>query len=156
MKAFITSQFGYCPLVWMFHRRRFNNRINILHKRSLRLTYKDYSSTFQELLDKDKSVSIQQRNLQVFAILFYKIKNNLSPERFREIFYADSQTHYDLRCNLELQTINIHTVRYGTECLSFMANKIWPLIPLNIALYIFYKFIMCYILYICGQRKINY
>ena len=28
MKAFINSQFGYCPLVWMFHSRTFNNRIN--------------------------------------------------------------------------------------------------------------------------------
>ena len=31
MKAFITSQFGYCPLVWMFHTRKSNNRINMLH-----------------------------------------------------------------------------------------------------------------------------
>ena len=23
MKAFISSQFGYCPLVWMFHRRNY-------------------------------------------------------------------------------------------------------------------------------------
>ena len=80
MKAFITSQFGYCPLMWMFHTRRINNRINKLYERSLRLTYKDFNSTFQELLDKDKSVSIHQRNLQVFAIMLYKIKNNLSPE----------------------------------------------------------------------------
>ena len=132
MKAFITSQFGYCPLVWMFHTRRINNRINRLHERSLRLTYKDFNSTFQELLDKDKSVSIHQRNLQVFAIMLYKIKNNLSPEIVGEIFYANSQTHYDLRCNLEFQTINVHTVRYGTESLLFMANKIWPLIPTTI------------------------
>ena len=25
MKAFITSQFSYCPLVWMFHSRKSNN-----------------------------------------------------------------------------------------------------------------------------------
>ena len=31
MKAFICSQFGYCPLVWMFHSRKINNRINNLH-----------------------------------------------------------------------------------------------------------------------------
>ena len=132
MKAFITSQFGYCPLVWMFHTRRINNRINGRHERSLRLTYNDFNSTFQELLDKDKSVSIHQRNLLVFAILLYKIKNDLSPEIVREIFYANSQTHYDLRCNLEFQTINVRTVRYGTESLSFTANKIWPLIPTTI------------------------
>ena len=28
MNAFIASQFGYCPLVWMFHSRELNNRIN--------------------------------------------------------------------------------------------------------------------------------
>ena len=28
MKAFIESQFGYCPLVWMFCGRQVNNRIN--------------------------------------------------------------------------------------------------------------------------------
>ena len=26
MKAFITSQFGYCPLIWMFHSRALNNK----------------------------------------------------------------------------------------------------------------------------------
>ena len=31
MKAFICSQFGHCPLVWMFHSREMNNRINSLH-----------------------------------------------------------------------------------------------------------------------------
>ena len=53
MKAFITSQFSYCPLVWMFHSRRINNRINRLHERSLRLTYNDYNSSFKDLLSKE-------------------------------------------------------------------------------------------------------
>ena len=41
MKAFIESQFNYCPLVWMFHSRTLNNRINRLHEKALRLVYKD-------------------------------------------------------------------------------------------------------------------
>ena len=28
VNAFVLSQFGYCPLVWMFHSRKLNNRIN--------------------------------------------------------------------------------------------------------------------------------
>ena len=32
MKSFITSQFGYCPLVWMFHSRGSNDRINKIHE----------------------------------------------------------------------------------------------------------------------------
>ena len=44
MKAFIASQFSYCPLIWMFHSRTLNNRINNIHERALRLTYKDNQS----------------------------------------------------------------------------------------------------------------
>ena len=32
MRAFILSQFGYCPLVWMFHSRTLNHRINRIHE----------------------------------------------------------------------------------------------------------------------------
>ena len=67
MKSFVTSQFSYCPLIWMFHSRLFNNKINSLHERALRITYQENTSTFQELLKKDNSVSIHHRNLQVLA-----------------------------------------------------------------------------------------
>ena len=59
MKAFIESQFGYCPLVWMFHSRSFNNKINRIHERALRITYNDKSSSFQNLLEKDNSTVIE-------------------------------------------------------------------------------------------------
>ena len=79
MKAFIESQFGYCPLTSMFHSRTLNNRINKLHERALRLVYKDTHRTFEELLRQDKSFSIHHRNLQELAVEMYKVKNNLSP-----------------------------------------------------------------------------
>ena len=37
--SFVTSQVSYCPLIWMFHSRRHNNKINSIHKRALRITY---------------------------------------------------------------------------------------------------------------------
>ena len=37
MNSFIISQFGYCPLVRMFHSRGLNNRINKIHERTLSL-----------------------------------------------------------------------------------------------------------------------
>ena len=58
LKAFIESQFSYCPLVWMFHSRTLNNRINKLHERALRLVYKDSQLTFEQLLEKDNSFTI--------------------------------------------------------------------------------------------------
>ena len=57
MKAFIMSQFSYCPLIWMFCSRKMNKKINYIHERVLRLVYNDYTNTFEDLLVNDKSVS---------------------------------------------------------------------------------------------------
>ena len=35
MQAFIQSQFGYCPLVWMFHSRKLNSLVNNIYERAL-------------------------------------------------------------------------------------------------------------------------
>ena len=86
MKSFVESQFRYGPLVWMFHSRALNNRINKLHERGLRLVYKDLHFTFKELLRKDGSFTIHHRNLQKLATEMYKIHNNLSPSIMKTIF----------------------------------------------------------------------
>ena len=41
MNAFFTSQFSYCPLIWMCHSRSNNRKINMLHERCLRITYNE-------------------------------------------------------------------------------------------------------------------
>ena len=48
-KAFITSQFSYCPLVWICHSKALYNKINKLHERALRLISDDWQSTFEEI-----------------------------------------------------------------------------------------------------------
>ena len=60
MKSFTESQFSYCFLIWMFHGRGVNNKINHLHKLSLRIVYKDNNSTFKELLNKDNLYTVNQ------------------------------------------------------------------------------------------------
>ena len=81
MKAFIISQFLYCPLAWMFHSRTMNNGINALHEKALRLAYTNKSNlSFDDLLKEDKSVKIHQKNLQILATKIYKVKNNLGPK----------------------------------------------------------------------------
>lgn len=77
MKSFVTWQLGYCSLVWMCHSRKLNNKSNSTHERALRIEYSDRKSTFQQLLEKDNSVSIHHRNLQVLATEMFKISMNL-------------------------------------------------------------------------------
>ena len=96
MRTFITSQFNYAPLTWMFHSRTLNNKINRIHERALRLVYEDENLTFQELLDLDESMSIHHRNIQKLAIEMFKIKNNLSPPLMQEIF-KDNTNIYEIK-----------------------------------------------------------
>ena len=63
MKAFVSSQFAYCPLIWMFNSRQIKHKINKLHERALRIVYNDHFSLFEELFSKDKSVTVYQINL---------------------------------------------------------------------------------------------
>ena len=91
-----------------------------------------FSSVNNGQVHKDKSVSIHERNLQVFATLLYKVINNLSPEIVSEIFYANNQPHYNLRRSFNFQSVNVRTIRYGTESLTYLANKIWSQIPTDI------------------------
>ena len=65
MKAFIESQFNYCPLMWMLRCRTLNNKINHIHESVLRTVYSDYNSSFYELLDHDGSFAIPQKNIKV-------------------------------------------------------------------------------------------
>ena len=68
MKAFIESQFAYCPLVWIFCSRSSNNCINHLHERVQKIVYNDHSSTFEDLLMKYNSASIHHNNICLLAI----------------------------------------------------------------------------------------
>ena len=87
MNSFFNSQFNYCPLVWMFHSRSINNKINRLHERVLRILYNDFKSSFKNLLGKDGTVSIQVKNLQKLVTEMFKISKNFSVPLMSELFY---------------------------------------------------------------------
>ena len=128
MKAFISSQFGYCPLVWMFCSRQMNNRINRIHERALRIVYQDKVSNFEQLLEKDNSVSIHVRNLQVLATEIFKVKKNLSPNIMQKVFEF-TEPAYNFRKDAVFKSYKIQTQRYGIESLRYLGPKIWAQVP---------------------------
>ena len=77
-KAFVESQFKYFPIVWMFHSRRTNNKINRLHERTLRIVYDDDVSTFHQLLAMGKSFCIHHQNIQRLLIEICKAFHDIS------------------------------------------------------------------------------
>ena len=131
MKSFILSQFGYCPLIWMFHSRILNTRINRIHERALRLAYNDHHSSFETLLEFDKPVTIHVRNLQILSIEMYKIINGLAPKIMMNLLPKTDQMER-LRTNRNFQMYNINSVYNGMETISFRGPKTWELVPEDI------------------------
>ena len=86
LKAFDESQFGYCPLTWMFHGRKANSKINHIHERTLRIVYKNNVLSSEELIELDQSFKMHHRNIQSLAIGLFKIKNDLSVTMMNDIF----------------------------------------------------------------------
>ena len=125
----VTSQFNYCPLVWMCHSRNLNNRINNIHLRALRVVYQDKQSSFEELLQKDNSVSVHMKNLQYLATEIFKVKNGLSPIIMNEVFSFQENESYNLRSGIHLVSRNTHTAHFGTDTIFSLGPKLWKLIP---------------------------
>ena len=96
----------------MFHNRKENNKINRLHERSLRILYKDDTSTFEQLLTKDGSFTIHQRNIQKLAIEIFKTKNNIGPSILNDIFVRRTYNGPALRSSSVFIKPAIKTTHY--------------------------------------------
>ena len=126
LDAYFISQFSYCSLVWMFHSRGKNNKINRIHERCLRIIYNDKKSTFYELLEKNGSVSIHKRNLRFLACEMF------TPELIKKLILPNRQRRYELRNNPDFAAPIVNSVHKGLESLSYLGPKIWELLPLEI------------------------
>ena len=89
MNSFFNAQFNYCPLIWMLHSRKNNNKIKHLHERCLRLIYSNKRSSYENLL-----VSIHHKNIQALAIEMFKVKHKLCPEITADIFMGRTNNQY--------------------------------------------------------------
>ena len=104
----------------MFHSKQLNNRINSLHvhEKPLRATYQDRNSSFTELLNLDKTVSIHYRNIKYLLMEIYKVKMGLSPPIMSDIFRLRENSSYNLRYGLTVNRRNIRTRKFRFDTVS--------------------------------------
>ena len=112
----------------MFYSRKTNNRINKLHERPLRLVYRDYESTFEDLLTKDGSFTVHHYSIQTLATELYKVYNNISQTTFEELFTRNNNGYY-LRSKSDFVFPQIRTVLKGSNSIRCFGPIIWNLIP---------------------------
>ena len=105
-----------------------NNKINRLHERYMRLIYGDKTSSFEELLEQEKSASIHTRNLQILTTEKLKVYQNMPLPIFSELFYQ-RDICYNLRSNSNFAVSNVTSVFHGSESISYLGPKIWDIVP---------------------------
>ena len=120
MNAFV----NYFPLVWMCHNRTANRKINRLYESCLRTIYNDKQKPFEELLEKDGSVTIYDRNIQYLAVEMYKVSNGLSSAIISDIFKHKNSHPHNLRHDSQFSTHLVKTVFHGTERISYLGPTI--------------------------------
>ena len=128
--TFMMSPFSYCPLVWMFHDRASNNKINKIHEIALRIIHKNSTSNFQELLNKRNSASVHQRNLQLLLTGIYKTVHNLCPTFMTQVF-EEKDLPYNFR-ESSLTLPKAKTTLYGIDTVRYIGKKLWQVLPIEI------------------------
>ena len=89
--------------------------------------YNDHTSSFEQLLDRDKGVTIHIKNMETLAIEMFKVSKNLSPPLVSEIFEKRNNI-YDLRNPSESVRPRIRSVFNGKESISYLGPKIWDIV----------------------------
>ena len=112
--------------------RSLNNKINRIQEGALSTVYYDYKSSFNELVDKDGSFTIYQKNVQRLAFEIYKYLHGLSPAILGEVLLGLLNNTFDIRMRIELYARNPKTVMYGSKNISVLSPKIWASILQNI------------------------
>ena len=130
MNSFFASQLKYCHLVWMCHHRSVNNKINRLHERCLRTVYGDNVSSFEELLHKDRSISVHVKNIKTLAIEMFKVSNKLMIPLMNAIFVKRNNA-YNLCKPSEFVRPKVRSVFHGKESISYLGPQIWDMIPIE-------------------------
>ena len=96
--------------------------MNRIHERSVRLVYSDKTSSFKELLDKEKSISVHHKNIQVLATEIYKTVNGI---------FEIKNIEYNLRNNSNFKSRRINCLIWYYN-LTYLGPKIWNIVPKDI------------------------
>ena len=78
INTFVHSNLNYGCLIWDFSSKKFKNKMEKIHERSLKFPSSAYSSSYAELLEKSPSVSMETKRLRMMVYEIFKTRNNLN------------------------------------------------------------------------------
>ena len=102
-----------------------------MYECALRLVYNDKISSFREFLERDNSVTIHERIIQVLLTDIFKVKSGVRSEIITQSFKFKDHS-YDLRKNNCIEKRIIKSSKYGSETVSNLGAKLRNILSKNI------------------------
>ena len=102
INTFFYSHFNFCPLIFIFFIKAWNDKIENLHKRALQTIENYFTATHENLLAMEESITIDKRNLQFLITEIYKTLNDKILPFMKEIFVR-LDTAYNLKSQPRLK-----------------------------------------------------
>ena len=106
-----------------------NNKIYRIQEGTSRIVCNDYKSNFKELVERDYSIAINERNTQYLAIEVYIVKNGFSPIIMTYVSLFCNNFVDELRSVNHLQRTSIQAVHFECESITTLGTKICDHIP---------------------------
>ena len=129
--SYISSNFNYCPVVWMFTGKTNLGKIEKTNKRALRYVVNDNDAEYEAMCQELKVLNIHRQCIKTVAIQMYKIKNQMVPSYVQELF-TRKESHYSIRDNDLFNIPRFKTVSYGKKSFRYFGAKLWANIPKDI------------------------
>lgn len=107
--------------------RKTNARINHIHERTLRSVYNDVISPFEKLLGKDKSETIDEKNIKILSAELFKTKNNLLNDILTQLICKRNYVGYNLLSQTDFSLPLGKSVNYSLTHCDVLVQKYWIL-----------------------------
>ena len=118
INSYFMANFNYCPLVWMLSNASSLKKIENLQKRALRFLCNDYEISYEELLSKSSTSSMNVKRLRALCVELYKTINKLNPDFMRDLFklrFTNRPVREKYKMNMIILEFN--QVSYGKKSL---------------------------------------
>ena len=122
--SFIQCIFNYCPIVYNTYSIQLSRKLEKLQERALRFVLSDFTSSYNELLEKASKPSLLQMRNQATVEQVFKVQNNLARPMPPDYFKKHT-THYSLRRNEKLYVPSYNTVKYGKNSFRHTGPQLW-------------------------------
>ena len=111
-------------MVWHLYGKTNNNKIEKIQERALRIIYRDYESSYEDLLSPAEAPTMLKRRLRVILLEVFKSINMLNSDCLNGMFKIKDGNYFFHNKRKLLQPKKKTTI-FGLRSIAYLGAKLW-------------------------------